>query len=142
MKHLILILVVGLVYSCAKYTTPKKVERLLTKGSWKMINFVDNEVNLMDSYKGLTLSFGENGEVLSTSENGVAGDWYVGSNKKPAVIYIKFPDVDSMNVISDDWAVVILTRKECILKRNLGTPDQEEKIDYEQYTDNITLTKE
>ena len=141
MKYIIYFLIFGFIFSCAKHTTPKKVERILTKGSWQLVTFVDNGVNLMDSYKDVTFSFGKNGEVLTTSENGVSGDWYVGSDRKPAVIYISFPDLDSMNVISDDWAVVSLTKKECTLKRNLGKTDGEEKIDYDQITDNISLVK-
>lgn len=142
MKYIIYLLIFGFIFSCAKHTTPRKVNRLLTKGKWQIVNFVDNGVDLMDSYKKVSLSFAKDGgAVLSTSENGAEGEWYVGSNKTPAVIYIKFPDVDSMNVISDDWAVYKLSKKECILKRNLGSTDEKDKIDYDAISDNLTLTK-
>lgn len=141
MRYIVYLVIVGFIFSCAKHTTPRKVNRILTKGKWQIINFVDNDKDLMKSYKNVSLSFGENGDVLSTSKNGVVGEWYTGSNKTPAVIYIKFPENDSMNVISDDWAVHKLSTKECILKRNLNTTDEKEKIDYENVLDNLTLVR-
>lgn len=141
MKYLVYLVIFGFIFSCAKHTTPRKVNRILTKGKWQIVSFVDNDKDLMKSYKDVTLSFGDNGEVISTSDNGVAGTWYVGANKTPAVIYIKFPENDSMNVISDDWAVYKLTSRECTLKRNLGTTDEKEKIDYDGILDNLTLVK-
>lgn len=141
MKYLVYLVIVGFIFSCAKHTTPRKVNRILTKGKWQIVSFVDNDKDLMKSYKDVTLSFGDNGEVISTSDSGVAGTWYAGTNKTPAVIYIKFPEVDSMNVISDDWAVYKLSNRECILKRNLGTTDEKEKIDYDGILDNLTLVK-
>lgn len=141
MKYIVYIVIVGFLFSCAKHTTPRKVNRILTKGKWQIISFVDDKKDLTKSYKNVSLSFGENGELLSTSTTNISGKWYVGSNRTPAVIYIKFPEIDSMNVISDDWAVYKLTKKECILKRNLGTTDEKEKIDYDGKTDNLTLVK-
>ncbi|MBI2259093.1 MAG: hypothetical protein HYU67_09350 [Flavobacteriia bacterium] len=141
MKRIVYLLMLLFLVSCAKHSTPKKVNRILTKGKWQITTFVENGYDISHSYKEVSLSFGKGGDVVTTSESGVSGEWYVGSNKKPAIVYISLPDIDSMNVISGDWAVVKLTRKECILKRNRGLTNQEEKIDYEQYSDNLTLIK-
>jgi hypothetical protein len=141
MKNITYILILGLVLACSKRTNPKKVERLLTKGRWQITTFVDNGKNIKSSYKDVSLSFAEAGTVLSTSATGVSGTWYVGSDKNPAVIYMTFPDVDSMNVLSDDWAVVELSKNQCILKRNLGKPDGKDKVNYEPILDNLTLVK-
>jgi hypothetical protein len=141
MKYLVYLVVFGFVFSCAKHTRPRKTNRILTEGKWLIVGFVDEGKNLIKSYKNVSLSFGDNGEVLTTSQNNVNGEWYLGTNRNPAVIYMSFPENDSMNVISDDWAVYKLTSKECILKRNLGTTDTKEKIDYDAVLDNLTLVK-
>ena len=123
--------------SCGKYTTEKKVNRKLDNGTWNLQEFVDNGHSLMNKYSGITISFGENGAVATTSESAVSGTWSVGTDKNPAVIYINFPtEVDSMHVFNDDWIVYKLTSKECILKRKMdGT------FDYDASLDKINLLK-
>ncbi len=124
-----------------KKNESQKSRTFINKGRWQITTFVDNGKNIRSSYKDVSLSFAEAGTVLSTSATGVSGTWYVGTNKNPAVIYMTFPDVDSMNVLSDDWAVVELSKNQCILKRNLGKPDGKDEINYEPILDNLTLVK-
>lgn len=91
----------------------------------------------MKKYSNVTISFGENGTVATTSENAATGTWSVGTDKNPAVIYLNFPtELDSMHVFSDDWVVYKLTSKECVLKRKM-----DETFDYDASLDRISLLK-
>lgn len=118
MKVLLYLVLFASVLGCAKKTNPGKVNRKLTEGKWIITEFVDNNVSIIKKYTGVSLSFATEGTVLTTSEAESSGTWSVGSAKNPAILYMTFSDVDSLHVLTDDWQVTSLTKKECILKRN------------------------
>ncbi|MGV3629949.1 MAG: hypothetical protein ACO1O6_02010 [Bacteroidota bacterium] len=139
MKKLFFLLLVvsAVVAACGKYTTPKKVNRMIVDGSWNMAEFIDNGNSILSKYAGVALTFSEGGELATTSENTVHGTWETGSARTPAILYMNFTtEVDSMHVLSDDWVVYKLTKSECILKRNQG-----ETFDYDGSMDHLTLRK-
>lgn len=123
--------------ACAKYTTPNKVTRKLTNGTWLINEFLDNEKSLLKKYQDVALGFSESGGVISTSESAVSGTWSMGSDKNPAVMYLNFPETDSMHVLSDDWVVFKLNNEECILKRK----NDNENFNYESTYDRLRLLK-
>lgn len=137
MKKIIFILVVFGVFGCGKYTTPKKVSRKIVSGTWNIQKFMDNDTSIIGKYTGILMSFGEDGNVETTSDSKVSGTWEVGSDRNPAILYINFPDeTDSMHVLSDDWIVYKITKSECILKRNKG-----EMYDYKNSENELSLSK-
>ncbi|MFN5416944.1 MAG: hypothetical protein ACK5B9_07820 [Flavobacteriia bacterium] len=137
MKKIILLSLILILFACGKYTTPNKVNRKLDNGTWNIQEFIDNDKSLMKKYAGVTISFGENGTVATTSENAASGTWSSGTDKNPALIYLNFPtELDSMHVFSDDWIVYKLTSKECVLKRK-----KDETFDYDASLDRISLLK-
>jgi hypothetical protein len=118
MKVLLYLVLIASVLSCAKRTNARKVNNKLTEGKWIITEFVDNNVSIINKYTGIAMSFSTEGTVLTTSESGASGTWSVGSAKNPAILYMTFTEVDSLNVLTDDWQVTSLTKKECLLKRN------------------------
>lgn len=138
MKKIFFLLLVtsAVIAACGKYTTPKKVNRMIVDGSWNITSFVDNGISII-KYSDVALAFAEGGELATTSEHTVYGTWETGSNRNPALLYINFPtETDSLHVLSDDWVVYKLTKMECILKRNMG-----ETYDYDNSMDGLTLRK-
>ncbi|TNE54349.1 MAG: hypothetical protein EP338_08010 [Bacteroidetes bacterium] len=141
-KAIILIAILIGVYGCSKRTTPRKVEKRLTEGSWNVLQFIDNDSSLTQYYKQLSLRFGKEGVVNSNFVTQVAGKWSIGTDKNPAVIYIEFPEIDSLHVLSDDWVVTKIEEAECVLKRHPGAEAVGNKdFDYDAITDNLTLYK-
>ncbi len=137
MKNILYFTVLFLFVSCAKYTTPNKVERKLVKGTWYMFEFYENGLSRMDNYKNVSLTFTKDGGLETSTTNKVKGTWEVGTPKNPAILYIDFPDqTDDMHFVSDDWVVYKLTSTECVLKRNGG-----EEVDYDALLDRLTLRK-
>lgn len=136
MKKLLICSLIFVVAACGKYTTPKKVERKIVKGTWNIFEFVDNEKSLLNKYAHITMTFGDS-TIATTSPSAVSGTWSVGTDRNPALLYMTFPDaIDSMHVFSDDWVVYKITKSECILKRNMGN-----SYDYGNSMDGLTLRK-
>ncbi|MCE3296439.1 MAG: hypothetical protein K0R65_2153 [Crocinitomicaceae bacterium] len=137
-KIFFLVLVISFVVAaCGKYTTPRKVNRMIVDGSWNITEFIDNGNSIQAKYSEVSMTFTEGGDLITSSEHAVNGSWEVGNARTPAILYINFPsEVDSMHVLADDWVVYKLTREECILKRNMG-----ETFDYDGSKEGLTLRK-
>ncbi len=137
MKNILYLIVLLATVSCAKYTTPKKVERKLTKGTWYMYEFYENEMSRMDDFKNVSFTFTKDNIVETSSASKVKGTWEVGSPKNPAILYLNFQgQTDNMHFVSDDWIVYKLNSTECVLKRNMG-----EEVDYDALLDRLILRK-
>lgn len=135
---LILVILIGAL-GCSKYTTPRKVNRKLTDGTWLINEFIENEKSLMSKYKNITMAFGEDGTLNVTTGSKIVGKWYAGADRTPAVVYIELPETDSLHVIADDWIVYELNKTKCVLKRRQGADDED--FDYDKFLDNLTLYK-
>lgn len=141
MKIIAICLVFIGLLACAKHTTPRKVERKLGEGSWLMTEFIEGGKSILKKYKDVSFSFSEEGSVVTTSANSVKGSWYLGENRNPAVLYLTFPETDSMHAISDDWIVYSINKTECVLKRYQGTTGGVDAFDYDASLDRLTLSK-
>jgi hypothetical protein len=137
MKIVLYIVLVASLIACSKYTTPKKVSRKIVIGTWLMNEFFENEKSIIKKYSGIGFNFGDGGTVITTSESAVSGTWSMGSDKDPALMYLSFPETDSMHILSDDWIVFKISSEECILKRKVD----EENFNYAASFDRIRLLK-
>lgn len=135
---LILVILIGAL-GCSKYTTPRKVEKKLTDGTWIINEFIENEKSILPKYKNVSMAFGEDGTLIVQTSSSINGKWYAGAERTPAVVYIELPETDSLHVISDDWVVYELNKTKCVLKRRQGADDKD--FDYEKFLDNLTLYK-
>lgn len=104
---------------CGKRTTPKKVERILGKDSWKITEFINNGSDIATTFVSYKFKFEEGGAVrVSGAPDPTGGSWSVGENKNPAIIYFVFPLNDNLHPMSDDWQVTKLSGSACDLTRN------------------------
>ena len=137
MKIVLYIVLICYLIACSKYTTPKKVHRKLVVNTWLVNEFIDNQKSIVNKFSGIGFNFAKDGTVLTTSQSRVSGTWSVGSNSNPAIIYLNFPNTDSMNIFSDDWIVYKLTSLECILKRK----SDNENYNYTKNNDRLRFLK-
>ncbi len=109
--------------SCSKYTTPRKVERLLVDGSWTLTAFTIDGESVLDVYQGYSFGFGEEGGAVVRVSGSFAssGSWEVGLDKNPAILYLSFPPVAGLEYLADDWQVVEIKKDLLRLKRNGDT---------------------
>ena len=105
--------------ACSKYTTPRKVERRITaEGTWKISTFMIDGVSVTGNYSTYTFSFGKDGSVSVKGGIVSTGEWSVGSEKDPAILYLSFPPVGGLEYVTDDWIVTEVKKNTIRLKRN------------------------
>lgn len=116
-----LLLIVG--NSCSKYTTPRKVERLIVDGSWTLTSFTVDGESVLENYSGYTFGFGEEGGAVVRGPGNFtsSGSWEVGLNKDPAILYLSFQPEGGLEFLADDWQVVEIKKDLMRLKRNGDT---------------------
>jgi len=113
-----LTLTVLLFVGCSKYTTPRKVEKRLVEGSWKISTFTLDGVSIAENYATDIFSFGESGKISVKGGVLANGSWEMGLIKDPAVIYLSFPAIGGLEYLADDWQVLEMKKDMMRLKRN------------------------
>jgi hypothetical protein len=105
---------------CSKYTTPRKVEKRISEGTWKISTFTIEGNSVLDTYSDYTFAFGESGSVAVKGGISASGAWEVGLNKNPAILYLSFPPAGGLEYLADDWQVTEMEKNRMHLKRNDG----------------------
>lgn len=113
-----LTLTVFLFVGCSKYTTPRKVEKRIVEGSWKISIFTIDGESVVDSYTTYIFTFGESGGISVKGGILANGTWETGLIKDPAVLYLSFPAVGGLEYLADDWQVLEMKKDMMRLKRN------------------------
>jgi len=103
---------------CTKYTTPRKVEKRITEGTWKITTFTMNGQSVVDLYTSYTFAFGESGNVSVKGGITATGSWELGLAKNPAILYLSFPPTGGLEYLADDWQVTEIKKDMMRLKRN------------------------
>jgi hypothetical protein len=114
-----------LITGCAKYTTPRKVEKRISEGTWKITAFTSGGNTIAGQYATYTFNFNEGGNVtVKNSGSAIAyGSWEVGLGKNPAILYLSFPPVGGLEYLADDWQVIEMKKDLMRLKRNDSSGD-------------------
>jgi hypothetical protein len=121
MKNGMLVAFILLLFAgCSKYTTPRKVEKRISEGTWKISAFTSGGSSVSTQYAEYTFNFNEGGSV-TVKNNGATiayGSWEVGLGKNPAILYLGFPPVAGLEYLADDWQVTEMKKDLMRLKRN------------------------
>lgn len=119
MKQLMIMVVLLVAVSgCSKYTTPRKVEKRITQGTWRITSFTSGTDVLTLNYALDEFVFDKDGQVEVRGGSTVDGTWELGGDKDPALLYLSFPAVDGLEYLSDDWQVLEIKKNLMKLKRN------------------------
>ncbi|ASS47518.1 MAG: hypothetical protein A3D31_16940 [Candidatus Fluviicola riflensis] len=122
MRQLMIVIVLLLAISgCTKYTTPRKVEKRLGEGTWRITSFTMGTEVITLNYAFYTFVFDNDGQVEVREGTTVDGTWEVGNDKNPALLYLSFPAVDGLEYLSDDWQVLEMKKNLMKLKRNTNS---------------------
>lgn len=110
---------------CSKYTTPRKVEKRISEGTWKISAFSVNGNSVAGQYADYTFVFAEGGSTTVKNGSPVVayGSWEVGLGRNPAILYLSFPPVAGLEYLADDWQVTEMQKDLMRLKRNDSNGD-------------------
>jgi len=104
--------------ACTKHTTPKKVNKRLTEGVWKMSQVNIDGTNITSQYNGVKFTFATHGSISVSGTLSSSGTWSTGDDKNPVVMFLTFAPNTSLYQFSDDWLVTEISKTECVLNRN------------------------
>lgn len=107
-----------LILGCEKYVTPKKIDRKLTKGTWRIAELQEDDSNLTVKYQDYKFTFQDGGKVSITGDTVVNGSWELGEEKNPTLMFLSFPLTDKTAFFVDDWLVKVISRTDCYMSRN------------------------
>lgn len=133
MKLLQLLLILSsavLLSSCAKWTNPKKVDRIITKDSWRVTLFYAYGDNLESQFANVRLGFGDEGSLTVLDTQGVSGTWSLSLDNKPTTLYLSTFQDEPYFFLNDDWEVKTCSKQEITLESQNGT-----------FINKLTLTK-
>ena len=108
------IALIVVVSACSK-TSPKKVENVLTDGTWKISNLSDDGEDETYYFTGYTFSFKNDNTVSATSgSNTVNGTWKLekesdDDNPKHTELIVSFPVAGNFDELNDDWHVISIS---------------------------------
>ena len=105
--------------ACNKRVTPNKVERIITQDSWKIQRFVNNGVEIKDTFALDLFVFDEHNNLKIPNRPEI-GSWFLTSAKNPAVIEFNLPTNTNLAYLADDWNMVYLNKNEFHLERKDG----------------------
>jgi hypothetical protein len=118
MRFIAIILVVFLA-GCSKYATPKKVEKRLTQGTWRIVEAFSDGQNITASFNGVKFIFSENKSLSMTSDSfSTSGSWSLGVDKNPTLFNLSLPVTQETEFLADDWLIYEISKTECFMKRN------------------------
>lgn len=105
--------------SCSKHTTPRRVKKVLPGDSWKITSFTIEGQSVLDNYTTYSFTFDEGGSIgVKGSGFSASGSWETGLDRNPCILYLSFPPGGGLEYIADDWQVTQLKKDEITLKRN------------------------
>lgn len=123
--NLIAVALLIVVTSCSK-TSPKKVENVLTEGSWKITLLSDDGEDETYYFTGYTFNFKNDNTVTATSgSNTVNGTWKLekesdDDNPKHIELTLSFPIAGNFDELNDDWHVINISDSKIELEDESG----------------------
>lgn len=118
MRFIAIILVVFLA-GCAKHVTPKKVEKRLTEGTWRIVEAYSDGQNITANFNGAKFIFSENKSLSMTSGSfSTTGSWSLGVDKNPTLFYLSLAVTPETAFLADDWLIYEISKTECFMQRN------------------------
>ncbi len=104
------------VLACSK-TSPKKVEKTITDGSWKITLFMEDNEDETYYFNGFVFTFKSDNTVSAVNgSTTINGTWKLekesdDDNPKHTELILNFPVQNNFDELNDDWHVIKLESK-------------------------------
>lgn len=102
--------------SCSKYSSPRKVKRLLTQGTWVISSAFIENVNMTDEYSDYQFRFNESGTIAIIGDSTVSGKWETGVEKNPTFLSITITPFFPFYHLNADWTFTECTKDRMVLE--------------------------
>lgn len=118
------------VVSCGKNTEPKRFEKIITEGSWRVGKAQFNKQNKTTVFSNYVFHFMPNKDIkIYGVSDTISGAWSRGNDKRPLIFYMSFSQSYPAYIpLDDDWEVTYLTKDEFKLWRNDNNVSEDEII--------------
>lgn len=96
--------------SCKKYSSPNKVKRVLTKGTWKVNYLFVDGVDISNEFSAYKFDFAEDGDITVIGEETIDGSWDTDVNKNPTNLILQLTPFLPFNELNADWTLSRLSK--------------------------------
>lgn len=112
---------VGATTSCEKYSSPRKVEKHIVNGTWRLSSaFIDN-VDVTNVYANYSFNFTQEGDIVVIGDATISGSWKTGIEKNPTTLDITLTPFVPFNDLNADWTVTTCTKDRMTLELRGGS---------------------
>ena len=115
------------VASCAKDTNPKRFDKMVVNGTWRIAKATFNNQTKTALFNNNSFKFSEGDELIVTSPTDtIITSWSRGNEKSPLMLYLHFSSSDTNYLkLDNDWVVTYLTKDEFHIKGYDDNPKDE-----------------
>ncbi|MFT5858773.1 MAG: hypothetical protein ACI865_000861 [Flavobacteriaceae bacterium] len=107
--------------SCEKYSSPRKVKRIITQGTWALSSaFIDN-ANATADYSAYQFRFKGDGDIVILGDPTVTGIWRTGLEKNPTYLSITITPFLPFYHLNADWEIIEITSDRIMMQLNGGS---------------------
>lgn len=107
---LVLLAAVTALSGCKKYSSPNKVKRVITEGTWKVNYLFVDGVDRADEFSEYRFKFFEDGDINVIGEETIDGSWKTDVNKNPTNLMLQLTPFLPFNELNADWKLSILSK--------------------------------
>ncbi|NVK63580.1 MAG: hypothetical protein HWE22_03290 [Flavobacteriales bacterium] len=112
----VLLVFAGFNTSCEKYSSPRKVERHIVEGTWRLSSaFIDND-DVTNIYANYSFNFTPEGDIVVIGDATISGSWSTGIEKNPTTLNITLTPFVPFNDLNADWTVTTCTKERMTLE--------------------------
>lgn len=107
--------------SCDKYSSPRKVKRIITQGTWALSSaFIDN-ANATPDYTDYQFRFQEDGDIVILGDATVSGTWSTGIEKNPTFLSVTITPFFPFYNLNADWEIQEIKTDRILMQLNGGS---------------------
>ena len=118
-----LLLIAGGMSGCSKYSSPRKIERLITQGNWKLSSAYIDTVDLTSEYSEYQFQFSQSGTITVIGDPTISGKWETGVEKNPTYLSLTITPFYPFYHLNADWTLTECTRDRLVMELVGGSSD-------------------
>lgn len=110
MFKLLLTIAAFILLGCSKYSSPNKVKRIITEGTWEVSYLYINGTSHEDEYNSYSFNFQEDNSIIVNGDETIDGTWTTDVNKNPTTLELQLTPFIPFNLLNADWTVTYISK--------------------------------
>ena len=112
----LLFAVITISFACTKYSSPRKVNRLLTQDVWKISSIYIRNIDMTPEFEGDEFVFQEDNDIIVTGPVGIGGSWDTGVESNPTNLQLVVTPIYPYYELNADWIFTQCTKNQMTLE--------------------------